>query len=118
MNAPLKPAHSPFGGSVASRVLRCPASVGLLEKVPALDPGLVDDCAVWFESWESGYRGAGVVGERVTTVTDADDRAAHLLAWVGLGAYLVVFGVMVARLFVGSGGRDQRRRFRRQRHHE
>ena len=35
MNAPLKPAHSPFGGSVAARVLRCPASVGLVEKVPA-----------------------------------------------------------------------------------
>ena len=28
-------AHSPFGGSVATRVLRCPASVGLVEKVPA-----------------------------------------------------------------------------------
>jgi Protein of unknown function (DUF2800) len=28
-------AHSPFGGSVAPRVLRCPASVGLVEKVPA-----------------------------------------------------------------------------------
>ena len=35
MNAPLEPAHSPFGGSVAARVLRCPASVGLSEKVPA-----------------------------------------------------------------------------------
>jgi uncharacterized protein DUF2800 len=35
MNAPLAPAHSPFGGSVAMRVLRCPASVGLVEKVPA-----------------------------------------------------------------------------------
>ena len=35
MNAPLKPAHSPFGGCVAARVLRCPASVGLVEKVPA-----------------------------------------------------------------------------------
>jgi hypothetical protein len=35
MNAPLEPAHSPFGGSVATRVLRCPASVGLVEKVPA-----------------------------------------------------------------------------------
>jgi hypothetical protein len=34
MNAPL-PAHSPFGGSVAARVLRCPASIGLVEKVPA-----------------------------------------------------------------------------------
>ena len=33
MNAPLEPAHSPFGGSVAARVLRCPASVGLIEKV-------------------------------------------------------------------------------------
>jgi hypothetical protein len=35
MNAPLEPAHSPFGGSVATRVLRCPASVGLVEKIPA-----------------------------------------------------------------------------------
>ena len=34
MNAPLEPAHSPFGGSVAARVLRCPASVGLVQKVP------------------------------------------------------------------------------------
>jgi Protein of unknown function (DUF2800) len=33
MNAPL-PAHSPFGGSVAARILHCPASVGLVEKVP------------------------------------------------------------------------------------
>ena len=30
-----EPAHSPFGGSVATRVLRCPASVRLVEKVPA-----------------------------------------------------------------------------------
>jgi hypothetical protein len=30
----LEPAHSKFGGSVATRVLRCPASVGLVEKVP------------------------------------------------------------------------------------
>jgi hypothetical protein len=29
------PAHSPFGGSVAARVLRCPASVGLAASVPA-----------------------------------------------------------------------------------
>ena len=35
MNAPLAPAHCPFGGSVAARVLHCPASVGLAEKVPA-----------------------------------------------------------------------------------
>jgi uncharacterized protein DUF2800 len=35
MNAPLELAHSPFGGSVAARVLRCPASVGLVAKVPA-----------------------------------------------------------------------------------
>ena len=27
--------HSPFGGSVAARVLRCPASVDLIQKVPA-----------------------------------------------------------------------------------
>jgi hypothetical protein len=30
-----EPAHSPFGGSVSVRVLRCPASVGLVAKVPA-----------------------------------------------------------------------------------
>jgi hypothetical protein len=30
----IAPAHSPFGGSVAERVLRCPASVGLVAKVP------------------------------------------------------------------------------------
>jgi hypothetical protein len=30
-----EPAHSPFGGSGATRVLRCPASVVLVEKVPA-----------------------------------------------------------------------------------
>ena len=35
MNAPLAPAHSPFGGSVAGRILHCPASVCLVEKVPA-----------------------------------------------------------------------------------
>ena len=29
-----EPVHSPFGGSVAARVLRCPASVGLVAKVP------------------------------------------------------------------------------------
>ena len=33
MNAPAS-AHSSFGGSVATRVLRCPASVGLVAKVP------------------------------------------------------------------------------------
>jgi Protein of unknown function (DUF2800) len=32
---PREPIHSPFGGSVAARVLRCSASVGLVEKVPA-----------------------------------------------------------------------------------
>jgi Protein of unknown function (DUF2800) len=31
----VEPAHSKFGGSVAARVLRCPASVGLVESVPA-----------------------------------------------------------------------------------
>jgi Protein of unknown function (DUF2800) len=35
VNAPLEPAHSRFGGSVAARVLNCPASVCLIEKVPA-----------------------------------------------------------------------------------
>ena len=30
-----EPVHSPFGGSVAARVLQCPASVDLTRKVPA-----------------------------------------------------------------------------------
>src|SRR3954464_15834322 len=34
MNAPVAPLHSPFGGSVAGRVLACPASVRLIERVP------------------------------------------------------------------------------------
>ncbi len=33
-------------------------------------------------------------------------RVAHLLARAGLGAYLVVIGVMAARLYVGSSARD------------
>jgi hypothetical protein len=32
---PREPIHSPFGGSVAARVLRCPAFVELARKVPA-----------------------------------------------------------------------------------
>jgi hypothetical protein len=35
LRPPIEPAHSPFGGSVAARVLHCPASVGLVQKVPA-----------------------------------------------------------------------------------
>ena len=34
-DAALPAVHSQFGGSVAARVLHCPASVGLVEKVPA-----------------------------------------------------------------------------------
>jgi len=34
-SAPIEPTHSPFGGSVAARVLRCPASVDLTRKGPA-----------------------------------------------------------------------------------
>ena len=33
--AAIAPAHSPFGGSVAARVLRCPRSVNLVQQVPA-----------------------------------------------------------------------------------
>ena len=33
-------------------------------------------------------------------------RAAHLLTRAGLGVYLLVIGVMIARLYVGSGARD------------
>jgi hypothetical protein len=35
LRPPIEPAHSPFGGSVAARVLRCPASVDRVRKVPA-----------------------------------------------------------------------------------
>ena len=35
MTTPCAPAHSPFGGSGATRILHCPASVGLVAKVPA-----------------------------------------------------------------------------------
>jgi hypothetical protein len=34
MSVPFKLAHSPFGGSVAARILGCPASAGLVAKVP------------------------------------------------------------------------------------
>jgi hypothetical protein len=34
-NNKILPGHSPFGGSVAARVLRCPASVNLVANVPA-----------------------------------------------------------------------------------
>jgi hypothetical protein len=34
MNAPLEPAHSLFGGSVAARILGCPGSFELVAKVP------------------------------------------------------------------------------------
>jgi Protein of unknown function (DUF2800) len=34
MNAPPKPVHSPFGGSAAGRILRCPASASFIARVP------------------------------------------------------------------------------------
>jgi hypothetical protein len=34
MNAPAEPAHSRFGGSIAARILGCPASVRRVEEVP------------------------------------------------------------------------------------
>jgi hypothetical protein len=33
-------------------------------------------------------------------------RAAHVLARIGLGAYLAVIGIMIARLYVGGGRGD------------
>src|SRR5262245_55365910 len=35
MNAPLESMHSVFGGSSAARILGCPGSVDLIEKVPS-----------------------------------------------------------------------------------
>jgi hypothetical protein len=80
--------HSPFGGSAAARVLRCPASVGLIAKVPAYlrkpsayaDRGtalheamalLLDDDAAPLESFAGKTFGA------YTITTDDVENALH-----------------------------------------
>jgi hypothetical protein len=78
MNAP---AHSPFGGSVAMRVLRCPASVRLVEKVPAhlrKSSGYADRGTALHAAMalliENGCSLAGIVGEKIDSyVITLDD---------------------------------------------
>jgi hypothetical protein len=72
MNAPLgEPAHSKFGGSVATRILRCPASVGLVQKVPVYlrkvsayaDRGTALHAAMTLLLGENGHSLDGLVGK-------------------------------------------------------
>ena len=64
-------AHSPFGGSVATRILRCPASVHLIEKVPAhsqviryADRGTALHAAMALLIENESFL-AGIVGEKI-----------------------------------------------------
>jgi hypothetical protein len=90
MNAPL--AHSPFGGSVAARILRCPASVGLVQKVPAhlrrvspyADRGSA--CHAAMTRLLDGHSFASVVGTTfnsyVLTSDDVEDAVRPVFAYV------------------------------------
>jgi hypothetical protein len=85
--------HSPFGGSVAARVLRCPASVSLVEKVPAHLRGssayaergtaLHTAMALLIEHERTL---AGIIGEKiggyVITRDDAENALRPVLAYV------------------------------------
>jgi hypothetical protein len=113
MNAPLAPAHSPFGGSVAARVLRCPASVGLVEKVPPylrkssayVDRGTALHTAMTLliDEKETLESLAGkVIGNYAVTADDVDDALRPVFTYIAelldtLGAeyyleYRVAFG--------------------------
>jgi hypothetical protein len=81
MNAPFEPAHSPFGGSVAARILRCPASVGLVQKVPAhlrkssayADRGRALHAAMALLLGENGHSLDGLVGKTFDAYTITRD---------------------------------------------
>src|SRR6476660_8441259 len=85
--------HSPFGGSVANRVLRCPRSVRLVEQVPAqlrrtsayAERGtalhtamahLIDET----ENFES--LGSKTIGNYTITRDDVEDALAPVYAYV------------------------------------
>jgi hypothetical protein len=85
---PVEPAHSPFGGSVAARVLRCPASVDLTRKVPAhlrkpsayADRGTALHAAMALLLDETGrYSFGDVVGKTFGTYTVTPDDVANAL---------------------------------------
>jgi hypothetical protein len=85
--------HSPVGGSVATRVLRCPASVGLVEKVPAhlrkasayADRGTALHAAMALLI-ENERSLAGIVGEKidsyVITLDDVENALRPTYAYV------------------------------------
>jgi Protein of unknown function (DUF2800) len=82
MNAPLvEPGHSPFGGSVATRVLRCPASVGLVEKLPThlrksstyADRGTALHAAMALLLDDSGLSIESLRGKTINDYTVTDD---------------------------------------------
>jgi hypothetical protein len=76
-----EPAHSPFGGSVASRILRCPASVGLVAKVPAqlrkasvyADRGTALHAAMALLLDDSGHSLEDLAGKTIDGYTIAGD---------------------------------------------
>jgi hypothetical protein len=83
-----EPTHSPFGGSVAARVLHCPASVDLIQKVPAYlrkpsayaDRGTALHAAMALLLDETGrYSFGDVVGKTFGTYTVTPDDVANAL---------------------------------------
>ena len=86
-------AHSPFGGSVATRILRCPASVRLVEKVPAhlrrssayADRGTALHAAMALLIENKCFL-AGIVGEKidsyVITLDDVENALRPVLTYV------------------------------------
>ena len=80
-------AHSPFGGSVATRVLRCPASVSLVEKVPAhlrkssvyADRGTALHAAMMLLLDDSGHSLDSFVGRTINNYTIARDDVENAL---------------------------------------
>jgi Protein of unknown function (DUF2800) len=81
------PAHSPFGGSVATRVLRCPASVSLIEKVPAhlrkpsayADRGTACHAAMVLLLDDSGHSLESLVGKTINNYTITRDDVENAL---------------------------------------
>jgi hypothetical protein len=66
-----EPVHSPFGGSVAARVLRCSASVDLIQKVPA------------YLRKPSAYADRGTALHAAITLLLAEDRHARVESLAG-----------------------------------
>jgi hypothetical protein len=73
------PAHSPFGGSVAARVLRCPASVNLALKVPA------------YLHWPSAYADRGTACHAAIALLLAEDTHSLVESLAGktFGSYTI-----------------------------